>query len=38
MAKEINWNTVLIVLIVGVVGILLLNNGNLFSGKVTGVT
>jgi len=36
--NKVNWNTVLVVLVIGVVGILLLNNGNLFSGKVTGVT
>lgn len=36
--NKVNWNTILVILVVGVIGILLLNNGNLFSGKVTGVT
>ena len=32
MAKEINWNTVLVVLVIGVVGILLLSNSGILSG------
>ncbi len=33
--NKTNWNTVLIVLVIGVVGILLINNSNLLSGLVT---
>ena len=35
--NKVNWNTVLVVLVVGVVGYLVLSGG-VFSGRVTGVT
>lgn len=35
MVKEINWNTALVVLIIGVVGFLLLSNSGIFTGLLT---
>ena len=38
MAKEINWNVVLVVLVIGVVGILLLSNSGILTGAVIDAT
>ena len=35
MVKEINWNTVLVVLVIGVVGILLLSNSGILTGALS---
>ena len=34
--NKVNWNTVLVVLVIGVVGILLLSNSGILTGNVTG--